>query len=58
MCGSPGYVAPEILRGDVADTQSDIFSLGVIFYNLVTGRALFPGKDKEEVLRKNADVDL
>lgn len=58
MCGSPGYVAPEILRKKGCDSKSDIFSLGVIFYNLLTGRALFPGDDMEEVLHRNAKLDL
>ena len=44
LCGSPGYVAPEILNGKGCDQKSDIFSMGAIFYNLMTGRALFPGK--------------
>lgn len=58
MCGSPGYVAPEILKGRGCDVKADIFSLGAIFYNLMTGRALFPGKSVDEVLEKNASTDL
>ena len=58
MCGSPGYVAPEILRGKGCDPKSDIFSLGAIFYNLMTGRALFPGKSVDEVLERNANADI
>ena len=57
MCGSPGYVAPEILKGKGCDSKSDIFSMGAIFYNLMTGRALFPGKSVDEVLERNARVD-
>ena len=58
MCGSPGYVAPEILKGRGCDAKADIFSLGAIFYNLMTGRALFPGKTVDEVLKKNASTDI
>ncbi len=37
-CGTPSYIAPEILRGEKYLFKSDIFSIGSIMYNLVTGR--------------------
>ena len=40
-CGTPCYAAPEILRGDGYTSKCDIFSLGSIFFNLVTGRFIF-----------------
>ena len=55
--GTPGYLAPEILKGFSASPKSDIFSLGAIFYNIVTGNMLFNGKDEKEVLRKNRYKD-
>jgi len=42
VCGTPLYMAPEILRGEAASVQSDIYSIGVLLYRLVTGR--FPVK--------------
>ena len=36
--GSVAYMAPEVLKGEPANAQSDIFSLGVILYEMVTGR--------------------
>lgn len=35
--GTPGYIAPEILRGQPADSRADLFSLGVVLYRAVTG---------------------
>ena len=52
-CGSPGYVAPELLREYGYDCQSDMFSVGVIFYIILTGRPLFKGNTPEEILDKN-----
>ena len=42
-CGSPCYVDPEVLRNKGFSDKSDIFSLGSLLYNLVTGRLLFEG---------------
>src|SRR5262249_55904160 len=36
--GTPLYMAPEVLRGEPASVQSDVYSLGVLLYYLVTGR--------------------
>ena len=43
-CGTPGYVAPEILKGASFTPKADIFSIGSIFFNLVTLSNMFPGK--------------
>ncbi len=43
--GTPGYMAPEVLRGDRADARADQFSFGVLLYELVTGRHPFRGTD-------------
>jgi serine/threonine-protein kinase len=37
LAGTPLYLAPELLRGDDATVQSDIYSLGVLLYRMVTG---------------------
>ncbi len=57
-CGSPGYVAPEILRDEGYTKVSDIFSLGSVFFNLVTGRYLFAGQTADEIILKNYNCDL
>lgn len=44
-CGTPGYVAPEILRGMPYDYKVDIYSIGVLMYILITGKRPFAGKN-------------
>jgi serine/threonine protein kinase len=57
-CGTPGYVAPEILKTIEYDEKVDIFSAGIIFYNLVTGKNLIKGKSLNEVLIKTLRSDF
>ena len=52
-CGTPGYVAPEVLRGNKATPKCDIFSLGSLFYNLLTGLSIYRGRTSQEVLAQN-----
>ncbi len=52
-CGSPGYVAPELLEDKGYNTKADIFSAGVILYVMLTGRPAFPGANIHEILMKN-----
>ena len=50
--GTPSYTAPEIWKGGTNSIQSDIFSIGCIFYEMIMGRQLFPGKTVEEIKNK------
>ena len=57
-CGTPTYIAPEVLRGDPYSFKADIFSLGSIMYNLLTGRYLFDEEDHNLLLKQNLKCDL
>lgn len=50
ILGSAGYMSPEQVRGDFVDHRSDIFSLGAIIYELLSGRRAFPGSKPVETL--------
>ena len=50
LLGTAGYMSPEQVRGKRADPRSDIFSLGCVLYEMVTGRRAFSGETTAEIL--------
>lgn len=48
--GTPGYLAPETIRGEGQDELGDIFALGVVLYQALTGSVPFSGKDAQDIL--------
>jgi serine/threonine-protein kinase len=51
--GSPEYVAPEAIEGQESDARSDLYSLGVVFYETLTGRRPFAADTPFAILRKH-----
>ncbi|CAG9313656.1 unnamed protein product [Blepharisma stoltei] len=52
-CGSPGYIAPEILRKQTYGVKIDLFGIGVCLFMLLSGRSPFPGRNTKEILKSN-----
>jgi TonB family protein len=50
VVGSVRYMAPEQMMGERVDARADVFSLGAVAYEMLTGRAPFPGKTITEVV--------
>jgi eukaryotic-like serine/threonine-protein kinase len=57
VMGTPSYMSPEQVKGRAVDGRSDIFSLGVMLYEMVTNEKPFPGQNITTVIYKIVNED-
>jgi serine/threonine-protein kinase PpkA len=56
--GSPYYMSPEQAQGELLDARSDFYSLGIILYEMLTGRKPYTGATAMEVLQQHVNSPL
>ncbi|MGH7295217.1 MAG: protein kinase domain-containing protein [Polyangiaceae bacterium] len=55
--GSPKYMAPEQIRGDKVDARTDIYALGIIMYEMITGKVPFDRPNSVNILMAHVNED-
>jgi serine/threonine protein kinase len=58
VVGTPAYISPEHVRGERVDGRSDLYSSGMLFYEMLTGRKPFAAENLEQLLHMHAESPL
>lgn len=58
MLGSPIYMAPEVIKGEVYTNKADIWSLGVVLYQMLFGKCPFESKSIAKLIKMLEDEDV
>jgi eukaryotic-like serine/threonine-protein kinase len=58
ITGTPYYMSPEQVRGDATDERTDLYALGVIFYQMLTGTKPYVGNTAEEIMSRHRDAPV
>jgi len=58
LCGSPFYMAPEMLRREIYDIKIDIWSLGILLYQLLTNQIPYMSKTIKELVVEQDTIDI
>ena len=53
VCGTPGYICPEVLNDGDFNLKSDVFCAGCILFSILTLKHLFSGTQYKEIMDKN-----
>jgi serine/threonine-protein kinase len=53
LAGTPDYMAPEQIKKETVDARSDIYAVGIMMYELLTGLVPFVGNDEVEIMRRH-----
>jgi len=56
--GTPHYMSPEQSLGERVDGRSDVYALGVVFYEMLTGTRPFPGRNATEVMAQHISAPI
>src|SRR5437762_11237569 len=56
--GTPSYMAPEMVRGGKINTRADVYALGIVFFQMLSGHVPFQGPDVLSVLYKHVNDPL
>jgi serine/threonine-protein kinase len=58
LTGTPGAISPEAIGGKLVSFRSDLYALGTLLYEMLTGRAVFAGEDDARRVQLQAEKDL